>query len=696
MTQYNANLNPLFSEWETPYNMPPFGDIGAEHFLPAFEAGFATHMQEIAAITQNAAPPSFENTIEALERSGRDLQRVSAVFFNLVATDTTDALQELEREITPRQAKHNNDILLNDALYGRVRDLFEKRASLELTSEQDRVLERYHTSFIRAGARLDEAAKARIGDIIARQAELSTQFAQNVLADESNYRLVLESESDLAGLPEFLRDAAARSAADLGLEGKHVITLSRSSVEPFLQFSEQRSLREDAYRALIDRGAKGGETDNRAIIAEILKLRVERAKLLGFDDFAKFRLDDTMAKTPDAVHDLLMAVWKPARARAEQERDALQTLMQAEGSNFDLQPWDWRYYSEKVRQAQHDLDEAEIKPYFQLDNMIKAAFDTAHKLFGISFKERNDLPTYHPDVRVWEVFDRQDKAIGLFCGDYFARPSKRGGAWMSTFQDQEKLDGVVRPIIVNVLNFIKASEGEPALLSFEDARTLFHEFGHGLHGLLSDVTYRRISGTSVDRDFVELPSQLYEHWVMQPETLSRYAIHAETGKAIPDDLLERLLAVRNFNQGFATVEYVSSAIVDLELHQAALTSEFDAVAFEEAVCNEIGMPREISERHCLPHFLHIFAGESYAAGYYSYLWSEVMDADAFRAFEEAGDIFHQETAERLYKFIYSAGGKYEPVEAYEAFRGRPPSIDVLLEKRGFKEKTDKSGKDTTL
>jgi peptidyl-dipeptidase Dcp len=585
--------------------------------------------------------------------------------------------------MAPILAKHRNAIFMNPALYGRVDGLYRNRDRLGLSAEQARVLERYHTIFVRAGAMLDGDKKNRLGDITERLATLGTQFSQNVLADEKAYRLVLEGEADLAGLPPFLREAAARAAEDSGLTGRHVITLSRSSIEPFLQFSQRRDLRQQAFMAWTSRGDTGGPTDNKAIISEMVALRAERAKLLGYETFADFKLADTMAKTPDAVLTLLNAVWGPASARAVAERDDLERHARSRGETIDIEPWDWRHYAEQVRLARHDLDEAVIKTYFQLDRMIEAAFETARRLFGLRFEALQDFPRYHPDIRAWRVLDSRGAVIGTFIGDYFARSSKRSGAWMSAFRSQEKLSGNIRPIIVNVMNFARAGEGEPSLLSFDDARTLFHEFGHALHGLLSDVTYPLLAGTSVATDFVELPSQLFEHWLAQPEILRRYATHYQTGEPIPEPLLQRLMDARNFNQGFATIEYLSSALVDIALHRRVASEPLDAAAFETEMLNAIGMPRGIVMRHRIPHFAHVFAGDGYSAGYYSYLWSEVLDADAFTAFEETGDVFDPETAERLKRYIYSAGNLKDPAEAYTAFRGKLPTADALLRKRGL-------------
>jgi peptidyl-dipeptidase Dcp len=675
--------NPLLATWAASHDTPPFAAIRPEHFRPAFDRAMADHMAEVEAMAGAPESPSFENTIAALERSGQPLTRVSAVFRALAGAHTNDALMAIERDMAPLLAAHRNRIHLHDGLYARIKALWDRRAALGLSPEQARVLERYAVTFRRAGAGLPEATRARIAAIGERLAKLGTAFGQNVLADEQAYALVLESEADLAGLSEGARAAARAAAEERGLSGKHAITLARSSVEPFLQSSARRDLREKAYAAWIARGQGGGKTDNKAIIAETLALRAERAKLLGYPTFAHYRLDDAMAKTAEAVAALLDGVWAKARARAVADRDDLQALAQAEGGNFALAAWDWRYYAEKLRKARCDIDAAELAPYLALENMIAAAFDTAHRLFGLSFEERHDVPVWHPDVRVWEVTGPGERFEGLFFGDYFARPTKRSGAWMTTLRTQDRLDGEVRPLVVNVMNFAKASGGEPALLSFDDARTLFHEFGHALHALLSDVTFPMISCTNVPTDFVELPSQLYEHWLEEPEVLRRFARHYRTGSPMPEDLLRRLIAARTFNQGFATVEYVGSALVDLELHRRA--DWLDPAAFEAGVLEKIGMPAEIGMRHRSPHFLHVFAGAGYAAGYYSYMWSEVLDADAFEAFQETGDAFDPATAARLRDAILSAGGSRDAEELYKAFRGRLPTADALMRKRGLAE-----------
>jgi peptidyl-dipeptidase Dcp len=676
--------NPLLEEWAGPFGVPAFDRIRPDHFREAFARAFAAHTAEVAAIAGNTAAPSFANTVAALEASGEALTRTSDVFNLLAGAHTDDAILAIERELAPLKAKHWDAILMDAALFGRIDGLHQMRERLALSAEERRVLERYHLRFVRAGAALDAATKARLADINARLATLGTIFSQNVLADEQAYALLLDGEEDLAGLPDFVRAAAREAAEERGHAGKHVITLSRSSVEPFLQFSARRDLREKVFRAWIARGAGGGATDNKAIIAEIITLRTERARLLGYESFAQYRLDDSMAKTSEAVRSLLDEVWAPALRRALADRDALQALLQTEGKNFTLAPWDWRYYAEKLRKLRCDVDEAAIKPYLELGQIIEAAFYAANRLFGLIFEPRHDVPVWHADVRVWEVRDQTGRHRGVFFGDYFARASKHSGAWMTTLRDQEKLRGDIRPLVVNVMNFSKASAGEPTLLSFEDSRTLFHEFGHALHGLLSDVTYPLIAGTSVLRDWSELPSQLYEHWLERPEILRRFARHYRTSEPIPEDQLRRLIAARTFNQGQATVEYVASALVDLELHlQPATDAAFDIGSFEEAALARIGMPAEIVMRHRPGHFQHIFAGSGYAAGYYSYLWSEVLDSDAFAAFEEAGDIFDPDTAKKLHDYVYAAGGSRDPAELYTAFRGRLPTPDKLLKRRGL-------------
>ncbi len=675
--------NPLLEPWTAPFGAPPFARVGPEHFRPAFDAALAQKRAEIAAIAANPEAPTFDNTISALERSGATLDRVASVFFNLVGADSSAALEEIEREMAPILARERSAIFLNDALFQRIEALHAAASTPALDAEAARTLDRYRTAFRRAGAGLAPETKARLATIGERLATLGAAFGQNVLADEKAFVMILDGPDDLAGLPESVLAAGARLAAERGFPGKHAVTLSRSSYEPFLQFSARRDLREKAFRAFVARGANGGAHDNSAVMSETVRLRAERARLMGFPSYAHFRLDDTMAKTPEAALSLLDRVWAPAREQATREAEALQQMIAAEGGNFELKPWDWRYYAERRRKALYDIDEGELKPYLPLDGIIAAAFDVAHRLFGLSFAERSDIPLYHPDARAWTVLGRDGEPIALFIGDYFARASKHSGAWMSSFRDQQKLDGAVLPIIVNVMNFAQAGAGESCLLSIDEAHTLFHEFGHALHGMLSDVTYPLLSGTRVARDFVEFPSQLYEHWLERPETLRRFAKHHRTGEPMPEALIERLHAARRFNQGFATVEFTASALVDMKLHLQSDPSAIDVAAFERRELAAIGMPAAIATRHSAPHFQHIFSGDGYSAGYYSYLWSEILDADGFEAFEESGDVFNAALAERLERFVYAAGNIREPAVAYHAFRGREPAPEALLRKRGL-------------
>ena len=670
-------MNPFLQNWTLPFELPPFATIKDEHFGPAFEQAFTQSRTAISTIAQNPAAPTFANTIEALERADTLMNKVAGVFFNLSGSNSNPALEALQRDLSPKFAAFNSETMMNAALFVRVKTLFDAIGNLDLTPEQNRVLTLYHRMFVRAGAALKGADRTRLAEVSKRLAVLGTAFTQNLLADEREWFMLLR-EDDLDGLPEFLKDSACAAAQERGEQG-YVITLSRSLIVPFLQFSTRRDLREKAFVAWGKRGENAGATDNRAIVAETLALRQERARLLGYASFADFKLEPEMAKTPAAVHDLLMAVWEPAKAQANRDAAKLTEMMHAEGVNGDLEPWDWRHYAEKRRLAEHDLDETELKPYFQLDRMIEAQFDCANRLFGLTFTPL-DVPLYHPDARAWEV-RKNGKHLAVFIGDYFARQSKRSGAWCSSFRSQSRLDGEVTPITVNVCNFAKAPKGQPSLLTFDDAHTLFHEFGHALHAMLSDVTYDMISGTSVARDFVELPSQLYEHWLTVPDVLQKFATHAETGKAIPQDLLNRLLAAKNFDQGFATVEFTASALVDLAFHQGVAPA--DPMARQADILAELGMPAAIRMRHATPHFAHVFSGDGYSSGYYSYMWSEVMDADAFAAFEETGDPFDPDMAARLAKHIYSAGGTQEADQLYLAFRGRLPGVDALLTGRGL-------------
>jgi len=666
--------NPFLTDWTGPFGLPPFDAIEDADFAPAFEAALAEGRAAVAAIAANPEAPSFANTIEALEQADALLDRVSGVFYNLVGADSNPAREALSRDLAPKLSQYSSEITANAALFARIEALWAGRAALDLTPEQDRVLMLYRRMFVRAGAALDKAGSDRMAAVKSRLASLGTQFTQNLLADERDWFMPLD---DLAGLPDFVIDTAAAAARERGREG-HVVTLNRSLIVPFLQYSTRRDLREKAYEAWGARGANGGETDNRAITAETLALRAERAQLLGYANFASYKLETEMAGSPDTVRELLMRVWAPARVAAERDAAAMEALLHADGYSGPLEPWDWRYYAEKRRAQLHDFDEAALKPYLSLDAMIAAAFDVANRLFGLEFHPL-DVPLYHPDARAWEV-TRDGRHMAVFIGDYFARPSKRSGAWMSNFRNQRKLGGEVRPVVVNVCNFAK---GEPALLSWDDARTLFHEFGHALHGMLTDVTYGFISGTSVARDFVELPSQLYEHWLEVPEVIETHARHWKTGEAMPAELREKLKGAATWDQGFATVEFVASALVDLEFHDGPPPA--DPMQKQAEVLEAIGMPRAIRMRHATPHFAHVFAGDGYSSGYYSYMWSEVMDADAFEAFEETGDAFDAATAERLERFILSAGGSDEAETLYKAFRGSMPGVEALLKGRGLVE-----------
>ncbi len=666
--------NPILSDWSTPFEIAPFADISDADFAPALEEAMTSHTAQIDAIAGNPDAPTFANTVEALEAAGEQMDKVLSVFFTVAGADSNPAREELQCDFSPKLAAHYAGISSNKALFQRVADLWALKDDLGLTDEQARVLMLTHRGFVRAGAALTGDADARMQAIKARLASLGTAFTQNLLADERAWFMPL-SEDDLEGLPDFVVDAARAAGQEKGADGP-VVTLSRSIIVPFLQFSPRRDLREVAYKAWTARGANGGETDNRKIAAEILTLREERAKLLGYDNFAAYKLETEMARTPDKVRDLLMQVWEPAKARADADADILTQMMQVDGVNGPLAAWDWRYYAQKRRKAEHDLDEAALKPYLQLDRMIEAAFACANRLFGLEFAPL-DVPLYHPDCRAWEV-TRNGQHIAVFIGDYFARGSKRSGAWCSAMRGQAKFPKVQAPVVINVCNFAK---GDPALLSYDDARTLFHEFGHALHQMLSDVTYESISGTSVARDFVELPSQLYEHWLEVPEVLAEFATHADTGAPMPQDMLDKVLKAANFDQGFQTVEYVASALVDLEFHDGAAPA--DPMEKQAQVLEGLGMPPAIGMRHATPHFAHVFAGDGYSSGYYSYMWSEVMDADAFAAFEEAGGAFDPERAKALEENILSTGGSREAEDLYLAFRGRLPGVEALLKGRGL-------------
>ena len=665
--------NVLMGAWTGPFELPPFDKITDEDFAPAFDAALAEARVNVAAIASSGDAPTFANTIEALELSEKALTRVAGVFYNLVGADSTEAREALQSEMAPKLSAFASEVTNNKAVFGRIEALWQQRDGLGLEGEQVRVLELYRRMFVRSGALLEGAAAARLTEVKSRLAVLGTKFSQNLLADEREWFMAL-SESDLDGLPQFVV-ASARSAGQEKGTGP-VVTLSRSLIVPFLQFSPRRALREKAYQAWVARGANGGATDNRAIAAETLKLREARAKLLGYASFADYKLEPEMAKTPAAVRGLLERVWEPAKRKAVADAAVLEAMLQADGIAGPLEPWDWRYYSEQRRKAEHDLDEAVLKPYLGLEAMLGAMFDCATRLFGLEFRPL-DVPLYHPDARAWEV-SRGGKHVAVFIGDYFARGSKRSGAWCSDIRGQQRFGGEQHPVVVNVCNFAK---GDPALLSYDDARTLFHEFGHALHQMLSNVTYGFIAGTNVARDFVELPSQLYEHWMEVPSVLQQHARHVETGEPMPADMLERLLAASTYDQAFSTVEFISSAMVDLAFHEADAPA--DPMQKQAEVLEALGMPHAIRMRHATPHFAHIFSGDGYSSGYYSYMWSEVMDADAFAAFEEAGDPFDPETAARLEKYILSSGGSQEADVLYTSFRGRMPGVEPLLKGRGL-------------
>jgi peptidyl-dipeptidase Dcp len=678
-----APANPLLAEWTGPHGgVPPFDRVRIEDFKPALEAAMAQELAEVERIANNPQPATFENTLAALERTGRTLSRVSTVYGIWSSNMNTPEFQAVEREMAPRLAAFSDQITQNEALFRRIEAVYNSPQKSSWTPEQQRLAWRYYTNFVRAGARLDAARKARLSEINQRLAGLYTNFGQNVLKDESEQTVVIENEADLAGLPQSLRDAAAAAAAARGMQGKWVITNTRSSTDPFLTYSERRDLRERVWRMFTSRGEQGA-TATHGIIAEILKLRAERANLLGYPTHAHWRLENAMAGTPEKAMELMQAVWTPAVARVREEVRDMQQVANAEGANLTIEPWDYRYYMEKVRKARYDLDQNAVKPYLQLDRLRDGMFWVAGEVFGFNFTPVSNVPVYHPDVRVWEVTDKASgRHVGLWYFDPYARPGKRSGAWMNAYRSQEKFDRPVTTIVSNNSNFVKAAPGEPVLISWDDATTLFHEFGHALHGLSSNVNYPSLSGTAVARDYVEFPSQLLEHWLSTPQVLQRFAVHYQTGQPIPQELVDRIKRASTFNQGFATVEYLASALVDMKLHLAG-NADIDPREFERRTLAELGMPREIVMRHRTPHFGHVFSSDGYSAGYYSYLWSDVITADAAEAFVEGGGFYSPEVARRLRENIFSVGNTIDPAEGYRKFRGRDPQVEALMRKRGF-------------
>ena len=680
--------NPFYRNYKTQFQIPPFSEIEEKHFMPAFVEGMEKHNNEIEQIIQNSEKPSFENVIIAMERSGELLDRVNAVFFNLSGSTTNEKLQEIEKQISPKLSQHYDSISLNPYIFKKVGLLWKDVDNLNLSQEERKILEETYKRFIRSGALLEGSDKDRYSDINQEISKLSVQFSQNLLAETNNFEIILGRE-DLKGLPEDIINLAKEEAdnkykktSDIKYNNKYIFTTHRSSMYPFLTYSERRDLREKLYTGYIMRGDNNNEYDNKNITSRIASLRVEKANILGFATHAQYVLDNTMAKTPDAVYELLDQLWEPALSRAKDELQELQKFVNDEGQNFKIASWDWWYYSEKVRKEKYNLDEEEIKKFFTLDNTIDGIFKIANKLFGLTFEEKFDIELYHPDARVWQVKDENGSHLGLYIGDYYTRSSKRGGAWMSTFKDQSNFDGRERPIVINVCNFPPPSRDKPSLLSFEHVTTLFHEFGHGLHGLLTNTHYRSLSGTSVSRDFVEFPSQVLEHWASEPELLKSYAKHYKTGEVISDELIDKMKNASKFNQGFANTEYLAATYLDMDWHSLESTDIQDTNDFERKSLEKIGLIDEIVSRYRTTYFQHIFTS-SYSAGYYSYIWAAVLDSDAFAAFKESGDIYNQDLASKYREYILEKGGTENPMELYQKFRGSNPNIGPLLEDRGL-------------
>ncbi len=675
--------NPLLAPWSGPYGgVPPFAAARVEHFQPALEAAMAEKLAEIAALAENPEPATFANTIAALEGAGRTMDRVRTIYEVFSGTMSSPEVQAVEREMAPKLAAFADRIFQNEKLFARIEAVYGTRESSGLTPEQQRLVWLDYTNFVRAGAKLDAVAKQRLSAINQRLATLFTQFSQNVLADETDYVLVLGSEADLAGLPPTLRAAASAAAESRGHKGKWAILNTRSSMEPFLTYSDRRDLREKVWRTYFSRGDNGDARDNNAGITEILMLRGERAKLIGYPTHAHRRLENSMAKTPERTLELMEAVWKPAVARVHEEVADMQKIA---GPKVTIEPWDYRYYAEKVRKERYDLDENEVKPYLQLEKLREGMFWVAGELLGLRFTPVADVPVYHPDVRVWKVTNDASALVGLWYFDPYARPGKRSGAWMNAYRSQERFERDIQTIVSNNSNFVQGKPGEAILISWTDAETLFHEFGHALHGLSSNVTYPSLAGTSVTRDFVEFPSQLLEHWLSTPEVLDRFALHVETGKPMPRELVEKIERAGTFNQGFATVEFLASALIDMKLHLAAAGGgvAIDPDKFERETLSALGMPKEIVMRHRTPHFSHIFSSDGYSAGYYSYLWADTLTADAWEAFVEAGGAYDKGVAKKLHAHVFSVGNTVDPDEAYRAFRGKDAGIEALMRDRGF-------------
>ncbi|WP_218395674.1 M3 family metallopeptidase [Alteromonas lipotrueae] len=685
--------NPFFKAYTTPFQVPPFSKIKDEHYMPAFEKGMEEHLTDINNIVNNPASPTFKNTIEELERSGKLLSKVQRVFYNLAGSNTNPKMQELQRELSPLISAHYDKISLNKALFERVERLYQTRDSLALTAEQLKLLEDTRKGFVRSGALLSEHQKAEITNLNSQLSQLTTEYGQNLLAETNGFELILD-ESDLAGLSNGVIQAAS-TAAKQKLESaetdeekakyqeKYVFTPHRSSMYPFLTESSRRDLRETLYKAYIDRGNNDNANDNKTVAAKIAQLRAQHAHVMGYETHAHFVLEERMVKTPEDVYNLLMQLWQPALARAKQEVADMQEVVDAEGHDFNIAAWDWWQYSEKVRKAKYEIDEASLKPYLSLDNVLKGVFDTSNKLWGLTFTELHDIDVYHPDARVWEVKDKDGSHLGIFIGDYFTRSNKRGGAWMSSFKGQSNLDGVERPVVVNVCNFPGPVGDDPALLSFEDVTTLFHEFGHALHGLLTNTTYQSMSGTSGPRDFTEFPAQILEHWAKEPAILKTFATHYITGDVIPDELISKLLKASKFNQGFSNTEYLAASLLDMDWHTLKADDELqDTAQFEKSSMEKIGLIDEIAPRYRSTYFSHIFAS-GYAAGYYSYVHSAVLDSDGFAAFKETGDVFNPELAEKLRAHIYEKGSTEDAMTLYKKFRGREPQIEALLKIRGL-------------